>query len=106
MRKDKMKKGSLLLVSMVVLVVLWSVAQVKADELDDLNQQLSELQNRIANLEAKEKTESEVLPESLKWLEKIKISGDLRYRHEHTDQETEIDLTYWSKICLTYSGLW
>ena len=62
----------------------------KADELDDLNQQLSELQNRIASLEAKEKRESAALPESLKWVEKIKISGDFRYRHGHTDLEAQI----------------
>jgi len=73
----------------------------------------AELENRINQLEARqrlkeqsltqeidkpaapadeEKAEVEKpaggLPDNLKWLEKIKISGDLRIRHEHIDSQT------------------
>ncbi|MFC1636463.1 putative porin [Planctomycetota bacterium] len=115
MRKNKMNKGILLLVSVSVWVSLWPAATARADEFDDLKKQLKEqtqklqdLQQKLEQLESRqkikekslsaqiekvaEKTEekgSAVLPDSLKWLEKIKISGDLRYRHEHTDQEAE-----------------
>jgi len=104
MGKDKMKKGILLLVSLAFSVLWLPAAPIKADELGDLKNQLSELQNRITQLEqqqkqkekaltekidelAKQKTEPATLPESLKWAEKIKISGDLRYRHDHQDEQ-------------------
>jgi hypothetical protein len=104
MGKDKMKKGILLLVSLAILALLLPDAKAKAEELGDLKKQVSELQNRITQLEqqqkqkeasltekidelAKEKTAPAALPESLKWVEKVKISGDLRYRHDHLDAQ-------------------
>jgi hypothetical protein len=104
MRKDKMKEGILLLISIVVSVLWLPAAPMKADELGDLKDQLSQLQKRITQLEqqqkqkeasltekidelAKQKSEPAPLPESLKWLEKVKISGDLRYRHDHEDKQ-------------------
>lgn len=113
MGKNKMTKGILLLVSVSVLLSLWPAATSRADELDDLKKQLKEqaqklldMQQKLEQLERKKKIKeksltakieevakkteeksSTVLPDSLKWLEKIKISGDLRYRHEHTDME-------------------
>jgi len=104
MGKDKMKKGILPLVSMAILVLLLPAAKAKAEELGDLKNQVSELQNRITQLEqqqkqkeadlteridevAKQKTAPATLPESLKWVEKVKISGDLRYRHDHQDEQ-------------------
>lgn len=72
---------------------------------------LQEMQERMAQLEAKqrlkeqsqtEKIEQEVekkvadavkdqqpasLPDSLKWIEKVKVSGDLRYRQDHVDKQ-------------------
>ncbi|MHC4117985.1 MAG: putative porin [Planctomycetota bacterium] len=73
------------------------ISMARADELSDLKRQvetqskeLSQLQQRIAELEAREK-ESKGLPESMKWIERIMISGDLRYRHDHTDVEAERD---------------
>jgi hypothetical protein len=72
---------------------LQPASTARADELSELKQQvetqsktLSQLQQRIAGLEA-EKKEGTALPGSVKWPERIKISGDFRYRHDHTDQE-------------------
>ncbi len=104
MGKNRMKKGILPLIGAAVLVVFWPAARVTADDLGDLKQQLSELQNRITQLEekqrlkekswsekidelTKQKAEKVALPESLKWIEKVKISGDLRYRHDHEDKQ-------------------
>ena len=104
MRKDKMRKGILILVSLAVAALLLPAAKTKADELGELKQQLSELQNKVAELEqqqkqkeqaltekidevARQKAETVTLPESLKWAEKIKLSGDLRYRHDREDKQ-------------------
>ena len=40
---------------------------------------------------AEVKDSAAVLPDNLKWLEKIKISGDFRYRHEHIDSQRAVD---------------
>ncbi len=104
MERNGMKKGFVGLLAAVVLIGSWPPARVKADELGELKGQLSELQKKISELEArqqekeqsltkriddltKEKTSPAPLPESLKWIEKIKISGDLRYRHDHLDEQ-------------------
>ncbi len=81
-----------------------------ADEISDLKQQLAEqqkmleqMQQKLAEFEAKQaaqeqKIEEQVVkvveekketmvPDSLKWAEKVKISGDLRYRYEWIDEE-------------------
>jgi hypothetical protein len=88
-----MKKGIILLAMVAVLVFLQPASTARADELSDLKQQvesqnktLSQLQRRIAGLEAEGK-EGAGLPDSIKWIENVKISGDFRYRHEHLDQE-------------------
>ena len=83
-----------------ILVVLASpvaTSTAKPDELGELKRQvesqsdeLSQLQRRIAELEA-QADKSTGLPESMKWIERIMISGDLRYRHDHTDIEAERD---------------
>jgi len=88
-----------------VLLVFGQVSVVKANETSELRelilkqtQQLQQLQQRLDELEAKQKQQSleteekisevvrneqaAALPDSLKWLEKIKISGDFRYRQE------------------------
>ncbi len=106
MRKDKTKKGIFLIVGTVVLACLWPASVVRADEISELKQQLTELQNRINQLEERQKEKEQSLtkkieevsekaeqkqapaiPDSLKWAEKVKISGDFRYRHEHIDSE-------------------
>jgi hypothetical protein len=107
MSKTGFRKGILLL----SLVLAPPLRGAKADEISELKQQLKEqtqklleLQQRLEQLEArqrlKEKTltekieevaekqkEAPALPEALKWAEKVKISGDFRYRHEHIDAE-------------------
>jgi hypothetical protein len=104
MKKDEMKKKILFPVVISVMVSLWSASTAMGDELDDLKQQVTELQNRITQLEEKqrpkkqsfmekaseakpEKANTTALPESLKWAEKVKVSGDLRYRQDHKDEE-------------------
>ena len=78
-----------------VFAFLGLTSTARADELGELKRQvesqseeLSQLQRRIAELEAREK-ESKGLPDSVSWIERIMISGDLRYRHDHTDVEAE-----------------
>lgn len=85
--------------------------QVQADEMDDLKRlvirqgdQIKSLQKKLDTYEtedqkmtlifqqklterASKKSESG-LPDNLKWIEKIKFSGDLRYRHETIDEES------------------
>jgi len=86
-----MKKGIVLVVIVAALAFLWPASIASADELSELKQQvetqnktLSQLQRRIAGLEAKGK-EGAGLPDSIKWIENIKMSGDFRYRHDHLD---------------------
>ncbi len=81
------------------------------EELKSTRKLLQQMQERIEQLEArqrlkersqKEQIEQEVdkkvteavedrqpvaLPESLKWIENVKISGDLRYRQDHRDEQ-------------------
>ena len=93
-----------------MLLAFGQVSAVRANETSELRElilkqteQLKQLQQRLDELEAKQKQQSleteekisevvkneqaAALPDDLKWLEKIKISGDLRYRHEHIDRE-------------------
>ena len=97
-------------VAALMVVVFSQISAVSADEISELreliqkqNEQLQQLQQRLDELEVKQKqqnlkTEEKIseavkneqvtaLPDSLKWLDKISISGDLRYRHEHIDRE-------------------
>ncbi|MBN2021045.1 MAG: putative porin [Sedimentisphaerales bacterium] len=72
-----------------------------ADEISDLKKQLAEMQTRIEQLEARqkkviaeeadkavEKKQVSALPDSMKWVEKVKIGGDIRYRHESIDEQS------------------
>ena len=104
-----MKKRNLF--CMGVLLFLFLAGGVKGDDVNDLKQQLKEqnelllkMQQRLEQLEAKQTTQeqtiekkiSEVaekkqtfaLPENVKWIENVKFYGDLRYRHESIDQES------------------
>ena len=104
MGKDKARKGISILLSLAIPVLWLSAGPAKADELSELKQHLSELQNKVTELEqrqkqkeqalsekidevARQKAEPAILPDSLKWAEKIKLSGDLRYRHDHLDEQ-------------------
>jgi hypothetical protein len=107
MEVQKMKKKLLLLVWMLS-VFLGKAA--KADEVSELKAQLAEqqkvlleMQQRLERLEAGQKAQEQkvdekitkaveskqisALPDSLKWVENVKINGDLRYRHESIDSQ-------------------
>jgi len=100
-----------ILVTFVLLLAIHSTA-VKGDEISELKELILEqskiiqqLHERVEQLEARQKLkeqsltqkieelaemqkETPALPDALKWAEKVKISGDLRFRHEHIDSET------------------
>jgi uncharacterized protein YPO0396 len=109
--------GNRIFPSIVAFGLLWLLpaTNTQADEITELKEQLKaqqeimkQMQERLEQLEvrqslaersltekiedgaerAEEKPPATILPDSLKWLENIKISGDLRYRHEHIDSET------------------
>lgn len=94
-----MKKTNVLCGGVLLVVLLACTAG--ADEISDLKKQLAEMQARIEKLEAQqkkviaeevdkavEKKQVSALPDSMKWVENVKISGDLRYRHETIDEES------------------
>ncbi|MCP4260151.1 MAG: hypothetical protein GY774_21935 [Planctomycetes bacterium] len=107
----KKKRNIALLALLLLLLLLWSAENVRADEISELKQQLNEqakmlreMQERLSQLEARQRLkersmtekieevaekqkETPALPDTLKWAEKIKLSGDLRYRHETIDAE-------------------
>ena len=90
-----------------ILLVFAQLSVARADEIGELRdlikkqaEQLQQLQKRLDELEVKQnqQIEAEVaeavedkqlaaLPDSLKWIERVKISGDLRYRQDHKDEE-------------------
>ena len=82
-----------------LLLCLVFVCSVKADEISDMKKQLTDLQARIDQMESQQKKvvaeevnkaveKKSMLPDSMKWVEKVKISGDLRYRHESIDEQS------------------
>jgi hypothetical protein len=91
------------LIATMLLGVFAAARSAGADEIDELKQQMAELQKQLADLEAKQKQQSqevekqvseavekekvEALPESVKWAEKIKLSGDFRFRYEAINAE-------------------
>jgi hypothetical protein len=101
MKGTKMRKG---IMSLVCLFILASGGSVRADEVSELKQQMQQMQQRLEQLEAQQNQQSELmenqiakavedkqigaLPDSLKWAENVKWSGDLRYRHESIDDDT------------------
>lgn len=102
----------------VLLLFCVAAGTTRADELAELkeqlcqqqqmiekqNQMLRQMMTRIEQLESQdrqqqrrmeariseavEKKQISALPESMKWVENIKWSGDLRYRHETIDDDT------------------
>jgi len=112
MKTGEIGKKTVLAVVAVGLLLLLPPASLRADEIGDLKEQLKvqqqmiqQLQERLAQLEARQEIKEKALtqkieevaqkaeqkpaalPDSLKWAEKVKISGDLRYRHEHIDEQ-------------------
>ncbi len=108
MSKGQLRKWSLFVV--ILAVVAAAGPAVPADELDDLKQELADqkqrtvdLEDRINQLEARqrlkeraqkeeaEKAEAEkkegIIPQALEWAKNAKWSGDFRYRYEFIDKE-------------------
>ncbi len=102
-----MKKGIVLAIWILAIV---SGGTARADDINELKSQLAEqqklllqMQQRLEQLEANQKVQEQkvdekitkavenkqvALPDSLKWAEKVKLSGDFRYRHESIDSES------------------
>jgi hypothetical protein len=86
----------------LIVPALFAVATpARADEISDMKKQLADLQARIDQMESQqkkvvaeevnkavEKKQTSALPDSLKWVENVKISGDLRYRYEGIDSQS------------------
>ena len=115
MNKGEMRQGSIILLVLGTVALLWPVA-AGADEVSELKQQLeaqkmrsAELEDRINQLEARQRlkerslreqidevaarteaasSESEI-PDLLKWAAKMQWSGDFRYRYEFIDDGTK-----------------
>lgn len=111
-----MNRGEKVLLALGVCVLLWPMA-AGADELADLKGALeaqkmknAELENRINQLEARQKLKERAMtekidavaagakaeeekdseiPDGLKWASKLKWSGDFRYRYEYIDDEAK-----------------
>ena len=99
-----MRKRNVL--AMVLLLLALRVGAVKADEVAELKQQMAQMQQRLEQIEMQQAQQNKqmeeqiskavkekqigALPDSLKWAENIKWSGDLRYRHESIDDDTKI----------------
>lgn len=93
--------------TIVLAVCLFTLAMtggVKADEISELKEQMQQMQQRLEQLEsgqkaqeqkidekistAVEKKQVSALPDNLKWVENVKLSGDLRYRHETINSQS------------------
>lgn len=82
-----------------LLLGLVFACSTKADEISDMKKQLADLQTRIDQMESQQKKmvveevnkavekKQAALPDNMKWVENMKISGDLRYRYEGIDSE-------------------
>ncbi len=76
-----------------------AVGSAWADEIADLRQQMAEMQAKLIKLEQNQTTQEQkiaaikpgemTLPESLKWVEKVKFYGDFRYRYEGISSESD-----------------
>ncbi|MBN1360880.1 MAG: putative porin [Sedimentisphaerales bacterium] len=113
MDKGKVKGWSLRLSIVMIGALVWP-AIARSDEIDDLRQELAgqkqrtaELEDRINQLEArqrlKERSQKEdmeqaletvqaqpkegVIPQALEWAKNVKWSGDFRYRYEFIDKQ-------------------
>jgi hypothetical protein len=112
-KEGKKQMQQKIIVITLMLLVFGLMSTARADGVSELREQiqkqaeqLQELQKKLDELEARQNQQSQdvedkvaeavkdqqiaALPDSLKWLEKIKISGDFRYRHDHADAETNV----------------
>ena len=95
--------GSVIIISLMAGMAGW----VRADELSDLRKQMEnqyneliKVQNKLLEIEAAQKEQGATvkklessggftIPETLAWIENIKLYGDFRYRHEHIDADED-----------------
>jgi phosphate-selective porin OprO/OprP len=70
MEKEKIGKGVLLLVFAFVVVLSWPRNTTRADEMSDLKEQISELQNKTIQLEARQRLKEKALEEQMEELKK------------------------------------
>jgi len=82
-------------------LLLWPAEVLLADELTEIKQQMSQLMERISQIEARQKLKEREMSQQIQqlsekkaepvilpdWVKNVKISGDLRYRHEQIDAE-------------------
>lgn len=93
----------------LMLLFLCAVPAAKGDEIGELRKQLEEqqqlllkLQQRLDQMESQQQQQDKQIeqkisvavekkgtPESLKWVENVKLFGDLRYRHETIEAEND-----------------
>ena len=95
-------------VAWVLVFTVLLIGSVRADEISELRKeqenlynQLAEMNNRLMNLESAQRQQGQKItkmeeeafdiPETLAWLEQIKIYGDFRYRYECRDREWKAD---------------
>ena len=83
-----------------LLLSLVFACSVRADEISDMKKQIADMQARLDQMEAQQKKvvaeevnkavekKQAALPDSMKWVENMKISGDLRYRYEGIDSQS------------------
>ncbi len=109
----------------LMLGVLWWSMPAGADELSDLKQELqeqkkqtAELEDRIGQLEARQRLKERsltekieqvegkveeapsepVIPEALEWAARMQWAGDFRYRYEYIDDETRSEDRHRNRI--------
>jgi hypothetical protein len=116
MSKGQRQKWSLGLGILFAAVLLWPVAAGAQEDVNNLKAELqaqkqrqAELEDKINQLEARQKLKeramnekieqaaaakpqeekkADVIPEALKWASKLTLSGDLRYRYEYIDDDS------------------
>lgn len=76
MGKDKIEKGFLLMVFLIAVLLSLSAQTAKADEISDLKEQVSELQNRTTQLEARQRLKEKALREEIEELKQQKTETD------------------------------
>jgi len=90
--------------TVAVMCVTVTAGSVWADEIAELKKQMAEMQAKLLQLEQQQAAQQQqvvaqdqkiaafkpaemTIPETLKWVEKIKIYGDFRYRYENVSYE-------------------
>jgi hypothetical protein len=94
----------ILLVLLTLFSWLLSTVPAKADDLAELKRQMAQMQQKIEQLEkgqqhqeitmqkrideVVERKQIAALPDSVKWIEDVKLYGDFRYRYENIDSQS------------------